>query len=138
MVHDGRANTYTVKNEGKRIVLKPLSPKQVNDDYRRMRELIEVAKAKAPMEIEPETNNFIAMQVESESYSNENERQKNERSERVTGGNPREEKREDVRSDVSGLSPRTTNAIQEITQTTIKIKLQSQEHQEQRISNLNV
>lgn len=59
VAHDGRANTCLIKHESKRFVLKPLTPKQVNDDYHRMRELKEAAKAKSPVETRPLTDSLV-------------------------------------------------------------------------------
>ncbi|XP_059295544.1 uncharacterized protein LOC132048877 [Lycium ferocissimum] len=52
---DGRANTYAVQSEGKSLILKPLSPNQVIEDYRRMKELKEVAKGKASVVVDPKS-----------------------------------------------------------------------------------
>ncbi|XP_060183112.1 uncharacterized protein LOC132613073 [Lycium barbarum] len=55
VIHDGRANTYKVQSEGKSLILKPLSPKQVIEDYRRMKELKEAAKGKASIVTNPKS-----------------------------------------------------------------------------------
>ncbi|XP_060195054.1 uncharacterized protein LOC132624266 [Lycium barbarum] len=54
-IHDGRAKTYAVQSEGKSLILKPLSPKQVIEDYRRMKELKEAAKGKASIVTDPKS-----------------------------------------------------------------------------------
>ncbi|XP_060210616.1 uncharacterized protein LOC132637560 [Lycium barbarum] len=54
-IHDGQANTYAVQSEGKSLILKPLSPKQVIEDYRRMKELKEAVKGKASIVTDPKS-----------------------------------------------------------------------------------
>ncbi|XP_060195130.1 uncharacterized protein LOC132624354 [Lycium barbarum] len=54
-IHDGRANTYAVQSEGKSLILKPLSPKQVIEDYRRMKKLKEAVKGKASIVTDPKS-----------------------------------------------------------------------------------
>ncbi|XP_059291705.1 uncharacterized protein LOC132045176 [Lycium ferocissimum] len=54
-IHDGRANTYAIQSEGKSLILKPWSPKQVIEDYHRMKELKKAAKGKASIVTDPKS-----------------------------------------------------------------------------------
>nr|AAQ72729.1 putative gag-pol polyprotein [Petunia x hybrida] len=61
VVHNGRVNNYTLQHEGRKFVLKPLTPKQVSDDYNRMKELREAAKAKSIIETSPLSKSMVAI-----------------------------------------------------------------------------
>lgn len=44
--HDGRSNKYAFVKDGKKHILNPLSPFQVGEEYRKMRELKEKLERK--------------------------------------------------------------------------------------------
>ena len=48
-------------HEGKKFVLQPMTPKQVSDDYKRMPELREAAKAKSVVETTPLSKSLVAI-----------------------------------------------------------------------------